>query len=246
MKKLLACILLLTFLTNTNQIFSEESYYPGVKTAVGTAATIGSLVLWRYLNKKIKHLERTQIAFEKMKRFENSADIDKRIKKLTRYKYFSLFAAFLSFGYTINKAIKFVKSFEPIEGGYEPMEGGLELVEEGFEPEEENFELVEGGWEWNKKNCKQWGDNMAAGFPCKDGKEISFFYELKDQVFSYGVDRWRRTKQETTISLKNHNKEEMISAWLDAWKSMATLQCKLSPEDTWKTFKQKFNLYRKN
>ncbi|MCK4518019.1 hypothetical protein KAT92_04535 [Candidatus Babeliales bacterium] len=253
MKQFRAFILLLVFLTNIKLTFAEESYYPGIKTAVGTAAIVGSIVLWRHLDKKIKHLERTQIFLEQMKRFENSANLDKRIKKLTRYKYFSLFAALLSLGYTINKAIKFAKSFEP--------------VEDELEPEKESRKPAKAERKLNKKSYEQWGDSRATRFTCRNGLDVIFFYERNDQNFSYGMknishkivekyDNLTRRNEKVVyqknkianqrkLELDNENQsKKMISAWLEAWKQIASQQCKLSQKHTWEAFEQNFNNYR--
>ena len=67
------------------------------KIAIGTTTGICSLGVWHYLNKKIDRLEKLESILKKA-RGRDEATV-KRIKKLIRYKYLSLFVALLSLGY---------------------------------------------------------------------------------------------------------------------------------------------------
>ncbi|MCK4518018.1 hypothetical protein KAT92_04530 [Candidatus Babeliales bacterium] len=83
-------------LTNRTTLLAIDKHSI-TKITIGATTVICSLATWHYLNKKIDKLEKLESILRKA-RGRDDATVQ-RIKKLVRYKYLSLFASLISFGY---------------------------------------------------------------------------------------------------------------------------------------------------
>ncbi len=177
---------------------------------------VGSLAIWRHYNKKIERLEKTQELFAKVNGIDEA--MMWRIRRLTMYKYCSLFVALLSCGYTIKHVVSLLKK-ENVETQKEAPpkeESNIASSEEGVTTPTAYYYLISGSifkygiaglpndgkehYSWTWLNEKQ----MAK---VKNGLTEAFSNLTKGQVLFDTVSSWPGGKAATNMSWSDFDRE---------------------------------------
>ena len=199
----------------SRQSVMAENHYRGVKAVAGIVVGVGGFFVRRYFSKELEKLEKMQNIFVKLGKVDDANDL--RIKKLTRYKYFSLYASLLGFGYVVKqvagrlKEIAEKKALEERESEKieEPILRGVEESvgenEEAVTDAAEIYELVEEDFDLIPAD---------AVFHCDN---ISIFKHRIGSVLFYGIAASRSLSDERSVPIFCASKQVPNDKWQHAY-----------------------------
>ncbi|MCK4517138.1 hypothetical protein KAT92_00040 [Candidatus Babeliales bacterium] len=220
MKKFVTLCCAITILLNSftgQTTLSAKGQYIGAKITGGIAATAGSLVLWRHFDKEVKKLEKIQSLFAKMRGIDKTTS--QRIKKLTLYKYFSLFVVILSCGYTIKQAGLWIKD-----------------VAEKMKDERNSNEEEDDPSDWKL-------DDVSFKFSYDNDTPACFFCKRIGKIFVYGIHANTESPDyiRCFIPLENSKQaKEIKTLWLNTMAKLSSKSNEISIKNVWDVFQADF------